>query len=547
MTSYVDDITADNELIALIGFDEGTGLTSNMVTLTSSVTSNVKGTITEPETDDLWIPSDIPTDKSYMPKELTPSNVNATVLNNCITALNNSDVQEHCKDITNITEFFLEACLTDYENVGENATYILLVHNLIFYCQATFDIDECKLKEYFDYCTDTDEQSKTDIMLLIIIGVCCLIPLLLLLCCCCCWYHGQCCFKKCKQRQAVDQKDNPKKSFVMEEDENEDIAYSRNRINSRNSDFLFGENEGFNRLDSGMSTSRTHSVLSASDFPILFESTDDEMLSPAPPLSTFFTPVPSTPLPSEHAPRRKSSLLATLGTLIPRVKARPRGSHPSPDMQIQDASIDENAPSVALTQPKTFTRQTNATPVFGKKAPGNFSRQPAATPIFNKSATNSQKRPDSCDERPDSASSVGSRTKTRSPFVTPGNTDYSDREEVAYSPFQPQDTQSLSIINRGYSPDIGNVGPVFPQTHRKSLPNAANKGNVSTFKHKPAAVPTKPKIAFSENKGSTSRAANAIHGPDNHEEELVVQPPSYEAPSPGLLIDLDMELEKEKP
>ena len=565
MTSYVDDITADNELIALIGFDEGTGLTSNMVTLTSSVTSNVKGTITEPETDDLWIPSDIPTDKSYMPKELTPSNVNATVLNNCITALNNSDIQEHCKDITNITEFFLEACLTDYENVGENATYILLVHNLIFYCQATFDIDECKLKEYFDYCTDTDEQSKTDIMLLIIIGVCCLIPLLLLLCCCCCWFHGLCCFKKCKQRRAVDQKDNPKKSFVTEEDENEDIAYSRSRINSRNSDFLFGENEGFNRLDSGMSTSRTHSALSASDFPIFFESTDDEMMSAAPPMSTLFTPVPSIPFPSEHAPRRKSSLLATLGTLIPRVKARPRGSHPTPTMQIQDASIDEYAPSVALPQPKTFTRQTNATPVFGKKASRNFSKQPAATPVFNKLATNSQKRPDSCNERPDSASSVGSRTKTRSPFVTPGNTDYSDREEVAYSPFQPQDTQSLSIVNRGYSPDIGDVGPVFPhthrkslpvlaedgsivpQTHRKSVPNVANKGNVSSFKHKPAAVPTKPKITFSENSGSTSRAANAIHGPDNHEEELIVRLPSYKAPSHGLLVDLDMELEKEKP
>jgi hypothetical protein len=500
-----------------------------------------------------------------MPKELTPSNVNATVLNNCITALNNSDIQEHCKDITNITEFFLEACLTDYENVGENATYILLVHNLIFYCQATFDIDECKLKEYFDYCTDTDEQSKTDIMLLIIIGVCCLIPLLLLLCCCCCWFYGLCCFKKCKRRRAVVQKDNPKKSFVTEEDENEDIAYSRSRINSRNSDFLFGENEGFNRLDSGMSTSRTHSALSASDFPIFFESTDDEMMSATPPMSTLFTPVPSTLFPSEHAPRRKSSLLATLGTLILRVKARPRGSHPTPIMQIEDASIDENVPSVALTQPKTFTRQTNATPVFGRKASRNFSKQPAATTVFNKSATNSQKRPDSCNERPDSASSVGSRTRTRSPFVTPGNTDYSDREEVAYSPFQPQDTQSLSIVNRGYSPDIGDVGPVFPhthrkslpvlaedgsivpQTHRKSVPNVANKGNVSSFKHKPAAVPTKPKIAFSENSGSTSRAANAIHGPDNHEEELIVRLPSYKAPSHGLLVDLDMELEKEKP
>jgi hypothetical protein len=122
-------------------------------------------------------------------------------------------------------------------------------------------------------------------------------------------------------------------------------------------------------------------------------------------------------------------------------------------------------------------------------------------------STNSQKRPDS-------ASSVGSRTKTRSPFVTPGNTDYSDREEVAYSPFQPQDTQSLSIVNRGYSPDIGDVGPVFPHTHRKSLPvlaedgsivpqtdrtsvpNVANKGNVSSFKHKPVAVPTKPIVLY---------------------------------------------------
>jgi hypothetical protein len=66
-------------------------------------------------------------------------------------------------------------------------------------------------------------------------------------------------------------------------------------------------------------------------------------------------------------------------------------------------------------------------------------------------------------------------------------------------------------------------------THRKSVPNVANKGNVSSFKHKPAAVPTKPKIAFNENSGSTSRAANTIHGPDNHEEELIVRLPSYKA------------------
>jgi hypothetical protein len=72
--------------------------------------------------------------------------------------------------------------------------------------------------------------------------------------------------------------------------------------------------------------------------------------------------------------------------------------------------------------------------------------------------------------------------------------------------------------------------------YMKSVPNVANKGNVSSFKHKPAAVPTKPKIAFSENSGSTSRAANAIHGPDNHEEELIVRLPSYKAPSHGLYM-----------
>lgn len=602
MSVYVDDITSDNELLSVIGFDEGTGLISNMATPTSSSTTQLPGKITEPESDDLWLPSDIPTAKSYLPKDTAPSNVNASVLNDCIAALNNSDLQQYCNDVSNITEFFLEACLMDYTNVGENATYILLIHNLIFYCQTTFNVDECKLKDYFDYCTtDTETESKDDIMLIIIIAICCIIPIIILLLCCCCWWQGLLCFKK---KQPVT--DSHKEKIVKEdceEDVDEDMAYSRSRITSRTGNFLFEDNEGFGRLDS-----RAGSAISASDFPILFEAIEEEnMASPAPPRGTLFAPAPALSKPSHSGgPRTKSSLLATLSSIIPQVRSRPKGDHPSPaDIQIQDTNMDdEGNQNVSLPNPMTFSRHTNATPVFGKKSPSVFTKQSSATPVFGKSQSNGQSKQELDDNgRPVSASSVGSRAKSHSPFVIPGNND-GDRKEETASPFQPEDAHSYSVMNRGYSPEVGEMEPVFSKSHHEPLPVLTEVPSMETFKPEnigkkksqkkgrksraadaihapvgtttgndysgkhsanigtvapmlPKSLPMASKIpsleTFKPNtagkkvtgtKGRASSASDALHAPDGtlfeKVEEVIIRPPSYKAPSsPGLLIDLD--------
>jgi hypothetical protein len=38
----------------------------------------------------------------------------------------------------------------------------LLLENLIYYCQATFNFDECEIKEYFDYCTTEEEEPSSE-------------------------------------------------------------------------------------------------------------------------------------------------------------------------------------------------------------------------------------------------------------------------------------------------------------------------------------------------------------------------------------------------
>lgn len=571
MSTYVDDVESDQELIALIKCDEGSGLVSMLDTPTSSGKKSVTGIISEPETDDLWMPSDIHTDKSYMPRSLSPSSLNETILDECIAALNNSDVVTYCKDVSNITEFFLEACLADYESIGENATDILIVHNLIFYCQATFSVDECRLKQYFDYCTDENEDTSESNIMLIIIAIVCIIPILVFIICCCCWFHGLLCFKKCRPASKVGKKkDDHKQAFVDPEDEEDaDVAYSRSRINSRNSHMIFGDdNEGFRTLDSGMS-GRASSALSASDFPILFDTSEDDLISPLPPRNTVFTPVPMSPMPhpSSEGPRSTSSLLATLGSIITKVKKGPKGNHPAPaDVQLQDANTDDQSCNVPVATPKTFSRKDNMTPVFGTKTHAPFTRKHAATPVFSKHA------PKSDHDRPDSASSE-TRARSRSPFVTPGFDDSFDSNDETVSPFQPEELSTFSVMNRGFSPDIHDTEPVFNRGHDARLTPLVEVPSMESFRsraddpgrgsraanaiHGPGvlgvpspnpmkqALQTRSDSQQSKAKtGRSSRSSNAIHGsggmsPNNVEEEVIIRPPSYSAPSPGLLIDLD--------
>ena len=567
MASYADDLASEKELIVLIGCDEGSGLISILDSSTLSGTKSISGIISEPETGDLWIPSDIPTTKSYMPKDLSPASVNKTILDECIEALNNSDTQQYCQDVSNITEFFLEACLADYDNIGENATDILIVHNLIFYCQATFNVDECKLNEYFDYCTDKDEETSESSILLIIIIICCIIPVIILIICCCCWFHGVLCFKQCKPGiKAGKTKDNQNDAIVnYEYEEDSDVAYSRNRINSRNANVLFGDETGFRTLDSGMS-GRSSSALSASDFPVLFDTFDDDFVSPPPPRGTLFTPGPTSPAPppSSGGPRSTSSLLATLGSIIPKVKKGKKGNHPAPaDFRLQDANIDDQSVNVQVAQPKTFTRHDNATPVFGKKTHAPFLRNPTATPLFNNPNES---------ERPDSASSE-TRAKSRSPFVTPGLDGNNISDDGTVSPFQPEELSTFSVVNRGYSPDLKDAEPVFSKGH-KPLPVLVEVPSMETFKSKPSdpgrnsratnaihgpptidGIPGLPRNAFGgsepqklkKSSGRSSGSSDAVHGTLgtqdksllNQEDKVIIKPPSYSAPSPGLLIDLD--------
>ena len=201
---YTDSNT--NDLLFSVPMDEGEGMTTDLTDHSGITKRSVRGEISTPMTSDLWQPSDIPITNTYARAYTKPSAANSTVLNECLEALNNTDVKAHCSAVDNLQQFLLEACISEYNRLGDKTTNETIILSLIFYCQGAFNVNECELEGYFDYCTTKEtDTTDDDILLFIIIAVCLFILLLILLICiCCCWYHSKCCFKNCGKRQKKD-------------------------------------------------------------------------------------------------------------------------------------------------------------------------------------------------------------------------------------------------------------------------------------------------------------------------------------------------------
>lgn len=224
-SAYTNDIASDTDLLILSKFDEGTGSSSSIDVATGSGTTSISGTISKSNngtiakavskavtsTDDVWSPSDIPTISLYTSADVTTDSVNSAAMTACIAMLSNPDINKTCGsgDITSLTNFFIEACLADYANVGGNATIYLLLENLIYYCQATFNFDECEIKEYFDYCTTEEEEPSSEgLNIMIIIAAVCGLILLLAIAIAFCWCCGVLCFKKHKVARGDEDSDD---------------------------------------------------------------------------------------------------------------------------------------------------------------------------------------------------------------------------------------------------------------------------------------------------------------------------------------------------
>ncbi|KAK3101710.1 hypothetical protein FSP39_005732 [Pinctada imbricata] len=231
---YTD--TNTNNLLFSVPMDEGEGLSTQLTDHSGVSKRSVPGTISGQDYGDLWQPSDIPIKNTYTRDYPQPSATNSSVLDECLEALNDSTVKTHCQNVDNLSGFLLEACIADYDRLGDKATNETIILNLIFYCQGAFDVDECKLDGYFDYCTtEVDTESEDNILWIIIaIVICVIILCMTLICCCCCWYHSKCCFKKCGKKK--NKKDHGNQFFVQSEQDDEfDDYYVSNPIFSRSS------------------------------------------------------------------------------------------------------------------------------------------------------------------------------------------------------------------------------------------------------------------------------------------------------------------------
>lgn len=192
----------NKDIIVLINFDEGAGNETFLIDRSSLSNRLVAGLISGGNDTDLWQPSDIPIPVLNLRRSLEPSAITTDIIDRCLNAFNHSDIQKSCKNIDSLKDFLLEVCLAESTELDYNGTIAkrIILDNLIFYCQGVFNVDECELKDYFDFCSNTEKDSEFPVWVIIFIGVFvfCL-TVIVLICCCCCWYHGWCCYRKRKR------------------------------------------------------------------------------------------------------------------------------------------------------------------------------------------------------------------------------------------------------------------------------------------------------------------------------------------------------------
>ena len=110
----------------------------------------------------------------------------------CLEVLNEGNFSENCGDIgSSFKDHYIESCIRDYDSASPQGSTKTTLSNLIFYCQAVLEVDECKFKEFLDFCQPTDEiEEDVNIMIIILAGAGALL-LLLIIIIICCWRKKQ--------------------------------------------------------------------------------------------------------------------------------------------------------------------------------------------------------------------------------------------------------------------------------------------------------------------------------------------------------------------
>ena len=175
-------------LMMSAAFDEGEGSTTAVSVHAGAAASSVSGVIdvggqASSAARSVWRPSTVPLLDVALPEDVFHTrNTNASA-QTCLAALQGDKLDEHCGDLHAFLSVYLEACVREHQRTG-NANITATVADLMaFYCQATYEIGECVLDGYNDFCEPVpDEDDEFPVWIIIVI---CVSVLLSTSCCCC--------------------------------------------------------------------------------------------------------------------------------------------------------------------------------------------------------------------------------------------------------------------------------------------------------------------------------------------------------------------------
>lgn len=119
-----------------------------------------------------WLPSSIPVPDIPTPSVLTaygrhevPDYTAAATA--CLDIIKNETISVTCSVLSSSTvDHFLEACIRDYERIGEVEAQRILQSTLIYYCATAMGVDECKFEGYFYFCTEVEESAEFPLIII---------------------------------------------------------------------------------------------------------------------------------------------------------------------------------------------------------------------------------------------------------------------------------------------------------------------------------------------------------------------------------------------
>ena len=288
-----------------------------------------------------WTPSSIPVPDIPSVKTLTaygrsvgnsPQTNYTAAAKACLEVVQNSNFTASCSILSSGTvDHFLEACIRDYERVGEQQAQMLLESTLIYYCVAAMGADECKFIGYFYFCEDLEEESAAAFPIIIIAaavaGLLLLLGLILLICCI---------KKKKKEKErAAAAEDDPSLSLVS----NTKFNTTALRRNTTETSFVSIDSRRQSAWDNG----GRNSVVSVNS-PIMF---GDEAGSPTPSTSSsFFKKGTVSPMTVAPLTEQKKIAVNNWSKLVQKATENgPVSPHPAPNPETKAPAKKGGEPS----------------------------------------------------------------------------------------------------------------------------------------------------------------------------------------------------------